>query len=346
MDATLYTTSFTLYSLPLPTPAPLLSLLIGHEPTLKTHASRLQQHLTSSSRRPAYEAEEEQKKLGSLRSCDFAPLPAGEGVVIAIIFDQAVYKFILYTCSQSTSEKQLPLLLVKANASFTRRVLAYLSETFQLPLEPQPLKLPSFLLLSTLQEYIVSLRNGLDPVAETESMLSLLRDIIGTLRITVSVNTGSANGSKVAPALRTIDLDVSSEALHQLLERAIPDRPGPRSKRRDEHPNIDFLSSLRDYITDRTGLKLPVTPETASQPLTENANGTVAANEPALRVTRIQSTAVAISMEGRLKLSSKPVEMMDAVPGLVSGDENVVKGANQDLLQAIVREAEKTQNPG
>ena len=346
MDETLYTTSFTLYSLPLPTPRHLLTLLSSHETALKTHATKLYNHLISTSRRPAYEVEEEKEKVGSLRSCDIAAFPTGQGIIIAIIYDGAIYKFVIYASSQSISQTQLPLLLAKANASLTRRVFAYLSDAFHLPSDPEPLKLSSHLLLSSLENYISSLRNSLDHVAEKASILSLLRDIIGTLKITVTVNMGCANANPTGKNLRTIDLDVSSEGLYQLLGKSIAERPGPRSRKRDEIPKITFLPSLRDYLADRTGLILPITIAAVKKPLNTNVNGAEPADEPALRVTRIQSTALAIGMEGRLKFSNKPVEMMNAVPGLTSGDENVVKVANNDLLEAIVMEAERVQNPG
>ncbi len=217
MDETLYTTSFTLYSLPLPTLRPLLGLLSSAEPTLKSHGITLQKYLTSTPRRPAYEADEEKEKLGSLRSCDIAALPARHGIIIAIIYERAVYKFILYASPQSTPSPQLCLILAKANASLTRCVFVFLCETLHLPSDPEPLKLSSHLLLSTLQNYISSLRRALDPVAETESIVSLLRAIVGTLKITITANPASEKGSLVGSSLRTIDLDVTSETLHQLL---------------------------------------------------------------------------------------------------------------------------------
>ena len=138
---------------------------------------------------------------------------------------------------------------------------------------------------------------------------------------------------------------MTSETLHQILEQSIPGKPSSRSKKRDELSPITFLASLQELTRERTGLILPITPTVTKKPLATNANGAAPADEPPLRVTRIQCTAFAIGMEGRLKFSSRPVEMMEVVPGLTSGNENVVKLANRDLLEAVVKEAERVQRP-
>ncbi|RMZ89426.1 hypothetical protein DV736_g3337, partial [Chaetothyriales sp. CBS 134916] len=338
MDDSIYATSFSLYSLALPTPPRLLSLLSADDATLKIRSKELYDSLISPSRRPIYEVEEEKARLGSLRSCHITQLPLQHGIVLAIAYDRVVYKSIFYTYHTSP-QTSIPLLLIKANSSLTRRLFLYFTEFFDLPSDPEPLKLSASLLLSALRKYIVSLRTNLDPVEENESILSLLRDIIGILKITITVNAGSAGGAAIVKNLRTIDVGINSETLYQLLEQSIPDRPGPKSKRRGEIPPITFLHSLQHHIRDRTGLILPIIPDSTEHPLDPNAGDTLQANEAPLRVTRVQSTAFAIGMEGRLKFSSKPVEMMDTVPGLTSGDENVVRAANRDLLAVIVNEA-------
>ncbi|RMZ77841.1 hypothetical protein DV737_g4158, partial [Chaetothyriales sp. CBS 132003] len=345
MDDTLYGTSFSLYSLALPTPPRLLSLLSADDATLKAYSKVLYDNLSSPSRRPVYEAEEEKARLGSLRACDIIQLPLHHGVVLRIAYDRVVYKSIFYTCHTSP-KTSIPLLLVKANSSLARRLFLYFTESFNLPSDPEPLKLSASLLLSALQKYIVSLRTSLDAVEENESILSLLRDIVGILKITIAVNAGSAGGAAIVKNLRTIDVGINAETLYQLLEESIPDRPGPKSKRRGEMPPITFLHTLQHHIRDRTGLILPIIPDNTEHPLGPDADDALQANEAPLRVTRVQSTAFAIGMEGRLKFGSKPVEMMDSVPGLTSGAENVVRAANRDLLAVIVNEAASVGNEG
>lgn len=340
MEELLYNSSFTLYALPLPTPVRLLNLLSASPSTLATHATNLQTHLTS--HRPAYEAEEEREKFGSLRTCTITPLTTS-GLEFSIIYDRTTYKFIVYTSSDtktSPASASLPLVLAKANASLTKRFFSFLATTYHLS-DPTSLKLSSHLLLFTTQTYISALHHSLEPLTENHSILSLLRDIIGSLKITISVNDASSKAQLIKPHLRTIDLDVTSETLYQLLQNSVPRRPSERSKKHDDPlPPITFLAELKNLVRERTGLKLPITPEEPKQPLADNVNGATI-DEPVLRVTRIQSTAFAISVEGRLKLSNKPVDMMDVVPGLTGGDENVVKLANKGLLEAIVKEAER-----
>ncbi|RMZ79887.1 hypothetical protein DV738_g2946, partial [Chaetothyriales sp. CBS 135597] len=338
MDDSLYATSFSLYSLSLPTPPRLRSLLSADDATLKSHSKHFYDSLISSSQRPVYELEEEKARLGSLRSCNITQLPLQHGVVLAIAYDRVVYKSIFYSCHTSP-QISIPLLLVKATSSITRRLFLYFTEFFHLSSDPEPLKLPASIMLSVVQNYIVSLRTGLDAVEENESILSLLRDIIGILKITITVNGGSAEGAAIVKNLRTIDVGINSETLYQLLEQSIPNRPGPKSKRRGQAPRITFLNSLQHHIRDRTGIILPIVPDDTEDAQASNTDDALHADRAPLRVTRVQSTAFAIGMEGRLKFSSRPVDMMDAVPGLTSGDENVVRAANRDLLATIVNEA-------
>ncbi|RMD42471.1 hypothetical protein DV735_g2688, partial [Chaetothyriales sp. CBS 134920] len=335
MDDSFYSTSFSLYSLSLPTPPRLRSLLSADDTTLKSRSKDFYESLISPSQRPVYELEEEKARLGSLRSCNITKLPLQQGVVLAIVYDNVVYKSIFYSC-HSSPQLSIPLLLVKATSSLTRRLFLHFAEFFHLPSDPEPLKLPPAFLLSAVQKYIVSLRTSLDAVEENESILSLLRDIIGVLKITITVNGGSADGAAIVKNLRTIDVGINAETLYQLLEQSIPNRPGPQSKRRGEIPRITFLDSLQHHIRDRTGIILPIATENTEDPsLASNADDALLANAAPLRVTRVQSTSFAIGMEGRLKFSSRPVGMMDSVPGLTSGDENVVRAANRDLLAAV-----------
>ena len=157
-------------------------------------------------------------------------------------------------------------------------------------------------------------------------MLNLLKDTIGSLKLSISVNPGSANGAEIAQHLRNMDIDVPAETLYQLLTSS----PAPAFA--EGFRQYDFLLSLQHHIHQRTGLILPLLP---------NSSTGDDLNEPPLKLSRTSNTSFALSTEGRLKFSSKAYEALEIVPGFASGDENVVKRANTQLLEAIVAEAMK-----
>ncbi len=330
MDERLYDTSFTLYAVT-DSSLPYQSLLQANQSTLNVHASRLREYLNL---RPKYEDDEEKENIGGLRDCTWIafrnpPQVRRHADVISVVlnYDRAIYKFILYSNTSTASpgtKVGMPLLLAKAPAVVTRRFLSFTVETFHVTIHP--LKLPNNCLASTISVYIARLYSSFETVSGATSMLSLLKDTIGNVKLSISVNPGSANGADIAQHLRTMDLDVPAETLYQLL--TLP--PPPAFAR--EYKHCGFLLSLQHHIHQRTGLILPLLP---------NSSTGDDVSEPPLKLSRIASASFALSAEGRLKFSSKTFEALETVPGLDSGDENVVKKANAQLLEAIVSEAMK-----
>ena len=331
MDDRIYDTSLTLYTVS-DSSLPYRNLLQASQDALNAKATRLREHLSV---RPKYEDEEEKEKIGGLRDCTWTAYyepghrrKDADEIVVVLSYDQAIYKFILYSNANNVrpgSKVDLPLLLVKASATVTKRFLSFLSETFHVTVNP--LKLPSDFLAANISTYVSTLYSSFQPVSDTTSMLGLLKDTIGTLKLCISANPGSANGADVAQQLRTMDIDVPAETLYQLLTSPPPQASARGSK------HYDFLLSLQHHIHQRTGLILPLLPK-------DGGNDT---NEPPLKLSRVSNTSFALSTEGRLKLSSKAYEALETVPGLDRGDENVVKKANTQLLEAIVAEALKSE---
>lgn len=332
MDDALYDTSLTVYAVTEPSP-PLLSLLSASTTRLNDHAHTLRDHLSAG--RVAYEREEEQEKIGGLRECTFTVLRQNEaaphGVAISLLYDKITYKFLLYgnTASHSktrrrgrgnASEPSLPLLLIKASSSVTARFLAFLEQQFNSP-AVIPLKLSAAHLPTTLNDYVSELVRAHQPIAADHALLDYLRDTVGALKLTISVTHAEA-----AKSLRTIDLDIPPETLFQLVTE-----PGAAS---------NFLEVLHKHLHVRTGLLLPLAPQPAA-PEADAAAASDTETEAPLKLSRISNAAFALSSEGRLKLSAKAVQAVDAIPGLGSGDENVVRIANQALLNGLVEAALK-----
>ena len=330
MDDRLYDSSLTLYTVT-DFSLPYRNLLQASQSALKARAAGLREHLSV---RPRYEVDEEKEKIGGLRDCSWTafhnPLqgrPDADTLTVLLTYDRAIYRFVLYSNASRArpgSKVDLPLLLVKASAAVTRRFLAFLTEAFQVTVNP--LKLPKNFLASTVSAYVSTLYSSFQSVSDTTSMLSLLKDTIGSLKLSISVNTGSAKGAEIAQHLRNMDIDVPAETLFQLLTSS----PAPTFAK--GFRQYDFLLSLQQHIHQRTGLILPLLP---------NSSTSEDMDEPPLKLSRISNTSFALSTEGRLKFSSKAYEALETVPDLESGDGNVVKKANTQLLEAIVAEAMK-----
>ena len=334
MDDVLYDTSLTVYAITESTRA-LLSLLSASTARLNDHAQTLREYLSTG--RVAYEREEEQEKIGGLRECTFAVLRHDDaephGVAISLLYDKIAYKFLLYrdTAGHSrasdgrgrrgkASENSLPLLLIKASSSVTARFLAFLEQHFNSP-AVVPLKLPAAHLPTALNDYVTELVRAHQPIAADHALLDYLRDTLGALKLTISVTD-----AKAAKDLRTIDVDVPAETLYQLVADS---SAAPR-----------FLEVLHKHIHARTGLLLPLAPQPTAVSKVDTAEGEADAEAP-LKLSRISNAAFALSCEGRLKLSAKAVQAVEAIPGLGSGEDNVVRTANQALLHGLVEAALK-----
>lgn len=336
MDNAVYDTSLTIFALPEPSPA--LETLLATSPSrLQDHARTLQKHLSVD--RAAYEHEEERLKIGGLRGSFFSLLHGEQdnaepyGVFMRLLYDRIDYKFILYgdevppnntkgKHTQKKPENQLPLLLVKASSSVNTRFLSFLETYFQSP-TVIPLRLPASYLPTALNNYINELASAHETISADHALLELLKDTIGVLRLTISITDAD-----IAKSLRTIDIDIPPETLYQLVTDVLTRDTG-------------FLGSLQRYLHIRTGLFLPLVPTAPPQQPPSNGNDAATVvddddDEPPLKVSRMSSAAFALSSEGRIKLSSKAVQVVEAIPGLGSGEENVVRIANRTLLRGLI----------
>jgi Kinetochore complex Sim4 subunit Fta1 len=330
MDDGLYDTSFTLYTVT-DTSLPYRNLLQSHQGALHARATRLREHLSC---RPKYEDEEEKEKIGGLRDCTWLAIRNpqrrsgdADGVAVILTYDKAIYKFMLFSnasTARTGTTVEIPLLLAKASATNARLFVSFLAENFHVTINP--LKLPPDFVSSTISSYVSQLHSAFKSVSDTTSMVSLLKDTMANLKLSVTANIGSANGADIAQHLRTIDIDVPAETLYQLFDSA------PSQPQTNGSTQPIFLSSLQHHIHQRTGLILPLLLKDATADATD---------EPPLKLSRVASLSFALSTEGRLKFNSRAIEAVEAIPGLESGENNVVRKANAQLLEALVTEAMK-----
>lgn len=379
MNSTLYDTSYTLYAVSEPS-ARFRDLVLCQQGALRGYERDLQDYVNNKRPAYENEEEREkigglrgcnwvplkryagQKRkrgrdddgdeMDSYQSMGSNDVPV-EGVMAMLTYDKATYKFVFYaaTTQQSVQPKStkssrkdkntnpLPLLLMKSNASLSRHFVAFLENTFNVTVTP--LKLPATLLQQTLQQYITFLYGSLQPVRSLQFTESILRDTIGNLKITLATNIAHPNGPEIAKGLRSMDIDVPSETLHQLLAAPTAKATNGRSSATAANTTTSFLVGLCDHIHEKTGLILPLPPLTTTNGNhgTDSTANEREEDEPPLKITRISTSAFAISSEGRLKLSSKAVEALDAVEGLGSGEENLVRLANVGMIDEVVQEA-------
>lgn len=269
----------------------------------------------------------------------------------------------------SDTGKDTILLLAKCNPATFKAMATYLDTTFAVSeTNICPLKIPAHFLQRTLETYMSSTYEELTTTAvrthsrgRAPSSSANFKSIFGTLRMTITF------GPPVAPKLKSLDVELPSETVLTALNEP---RPSLDSDDDDDNNNNNKVTAVvAEWIENRTGLKLPLTSSAmtmAHHPVssrddnnhgdagkenrrpgsaTTTTTGSLAAQPPPMRLSRIMSGAYALSSEGRLKMSAKAMELCeqdqddDDEDGVIDGQSNMVRKANQTLLQAMLREA-------
>ena len=245
------------------------------------------------------------------------------GLAIESKYQKTTFRVVLLT-GKNLSERSgcIPVVLYKGNQSQVNVVKDWLYQKFQLPVA-EMLQLPSQLLLQLCSRYLSALSSSW-PVAtdHTDALRqAMLKQVIGNLKLTMAFSTASAKG--VAPDLKTMDFDIPAESVNVLLNKA------QKSARGQSDLGDKFLDELRNGLRVKTGLILPLTTKSTD---TDDVRG-----DPPLRVTKVSCAAFALSLDGRIKLASKPIENAQ-----VTGyDEVTVREVDLALLDMIVKEAER-----
>ncbi|KAK5944026.1 hypothetical protein PMZ80_003307 [Knufia obscura] len=304
---------------------------------------------------PRDELNDESEKTGQLRECVITQVwPQSTsastvsqrhclGLSIEVRYQKTTYQVILMA-RRSFDENECPLtaILYKASQSTVKHIKNWLDFKFGLP-SAWPLQLPSEMLPRMCSSYITLLTESWTAATDyTDAWRqATLKQAIGKLKLTIAFS--SATGTEIAPKLKTLDLDLPSESTNLLLERA-----SQRSHARGAVQDT-FLDELARAIHEKTGLRLPLTgaPSLGGNQVNKNATGTREAGqdsqnstppaEPPLKVTKITCAAFAISVDGKLKLASKPIENAD----VVGYQEDVVRQAYWQLIDIVREEAER-----
>ncbi|KAL2433628.1 hypothetical protein ABEF95_007970 [Exophiala dermatitidis] len=209
-----------------------------------------------------------------------------------------------------------------------------------------------------------------------EHRQSTFQSIVGTLRITISF------APPVAPSLKTLDITVPPRTVGEQYRHVLDGSNQTTDDNDSRRPQ--FMDTLATWIRDKTGLNIDPFPSTIVNDDNDDhdddegnaavGNDTATANKtkknptrrqtesetsvqepppppPPMHVSRVSTAAYAMSVEGRLKFASKPVELVDGFLGLIehgnaegdseASNENFVREANQRLLNAVLAEARR-----
>jgi hypothetical protein len=291
------------------------------------------------------------------------------GVVISLLYEKSTFKFIICAGSSNTSrrprtgvrsrrtsvslhEAETPILLAKSSPAALRALTTYLCDKFSLEgIYPLRLHTGSMsratLLQNSLEEYLATLYRYLVQEGSNRDAIDepLFKATVGQVRMTISFS------EPVAPSLKSLEIAVPPQTSLALFEKI--------HRHQEEAPELEppdraspLMKCLSDILREKTGLSLAVLtrdepevmidepnrpgksrPVAISNKTQSDPDADSVGNAP-MRITRVSTAAYALSADSRLKFSSKAVEMVDR-----QGEMNIVRCANQDLLQRILEEA-------
>lgn len=354
--------------------------LLDNPVALKSYATRLRDQLTGSSTFGGFAAtanrdDESLSRTGALKDCVWEILPtlsllddhhpehpSGDappaGIAITLEYDNITYKAALLapiagassgsgspsrkakgkqrqrSGNEDSASTHLPLLLTRFPNPLRQTFLAFLSANFDTYVSP--MRLSSGFLCEALEIYVRVLNGeqGLDLGDDSNSRL--LVDLVKELQLTMAFS------SSVAPALRSLNVNVPRASLGSMLVRSNSGSEGSGSG--------FVLQRLSEYIRKHLAMDLDLAGDSENSPLVKQH----------VRVSKIACAGFSIAGEGRLKLvslaqsQSRPRSRARAEDGerdeedeQRSGDEVSQKrrlglSANEALLRAVIRRASAT----
>ena len=316
----LYDTSWTAYRITWTTKSSTCQKLLTRPTSRSLKAQQLQEHLRSTGDEPE-EIDESAGGESNIKSCtwnaiekledgaEFAEvsMPEGRscGLYINMVYEKAVYKAAIVGESTAYADEsspiRLPLLLVKAPAALTRKLLIFLADN--LHAKVQPMKLPSSLLQSCLHNYLSTFASA-SAQSPVEDRRKVVRNVIKDLKISLAFSVPTA------PELKAIDVDIPLDTARQLFQAS-------------DNGKAPFMPLVAAHLRQHTGIILP--------PPSENVEDT-----PVVRVSKIVNGAFALSVDGRIKIVGKAFDVAN-----VDEMGYLVTEANEGILNALVQEAAK-----
>ncbi|CAI7677459.1 unnamed protein product [Penicillium manginii] len=326
--AQLFNTSWTLHRL-----SPLhhgkdCETILNNPTALKVYATRLRDQLTgdvlAGLHASATTAENDVlSKAGALKNCQWLsistePQPneqaAFPGILITLEYENITYKAALLaepeaetrTDGHREGTTSLPLLLTKFPSALRQTFLSFLSANFDTYCST--LHLPSSFLCSGMESFIQSLRStGSRATANDNTVEEVVKDLQITLAFSQSI----------APALRSLNVNISRTSLKQFLS---VDSGKSKGRTLEQKLSSPFIPNLTSYLETHLAMKLDL-----------DGSATQGA-ERHVRLSKVACAAFALGVDGRMKLT---------VADQVDDDDGITptQRACEILLQATIRKA-------
>lgn len=324
----LFNTSWTLHRL-----SPLhhgkdCETLLNNPAALKVYETRLRDQLTgeflAGLHASATTAESDVlSKAGALKHCRWQPIsttslsdgrPNFPGILVTLEYENIAYKAALLanpeTAPNSDEHREgttsLPLLLTRFPSALRQTFLSFLSANFDTYCST--LHLSSSFLCSSTESFIESVRGA----GSRATANHIVEEEIKELQLTLAFSPS------VAPALRSLNVNISRTSLHQFLSNS---SENPRARSLKRKPRSPFIPNLSSYLETHLAMKLDL----------EGSANTQAA-ERHVRLTKVSCAAFVLGIDGRMKLNiaDQPEEDEELLPS---------QRAIEALLQATIHKA-------
>lgn len=303
-------------------------------------AGKLQDHLIHRGTiEPKDELNDQATKHGQLSKCSISAIKFEQnidtgldkeisGLLIEACYQLATYRIvILRNQNPHTGASSSALMLHKGNQRFLNHFKDWLDTALDLP-PAESFQLTPYTLLQIFSGFVDVVSTGWTVGANPADALrvAILRQIVGNVKITITF--AAAENPDLATKLKHIDLDIPSDTINELIgNTAVSQTIGKGA-------GNAALEGLSKGTHEKTGLKLPFTPDQASSDQIK---------ESLCKVTKIACATFAISTEGKLKFSGKPIEQAE----LVGYEETLVRNTISKILELLLQGAEsRVQNSG
>lgn len=293
--------------------------------SLETHLSR------RSAAEPKDELNDQASKHGRLSRCVVRPVSfkrdmngthedeAHKGLQIEARYQLTQHRIvILRHRDYQNGTQNFALMFHKGNQKFINNVRDWMDSVFDLPY-PEPYALTPYTLLQMFAGFVETISTGWDTSAgQIDALrLAILGQVVGNVKITITFGTKEI--PDLAAKLKHIELDIPSDTINEL----IGDTSG--STTNGKGAGKAALDGLRKGTHEKTGLKLPFTTE---------QDGSNNIEESPCKISKIVCAALAVSTEGKLKFSSKPIEQAE----LRGYEETLVRNAMSQVLDLLFQE--------
>ncbi|KAL9111812.1 MAG: hypothetical protein Q9227_003871 [Pyrenula ochraceoflavens] len=237
---------------------------------------------------------------------------SNQGLLIKVAYERALYKAAFCRRIAEPEEGQqnerrsvfLPLLLLRMPSNLAKRLLEFLSDTFQI--NHELLHFSTSFLYRILDNYLSTLCASSNQQIRDDLFATMIKDV--KLSYTFS--------PPAAPQLKTMDMSMSANSITDLLgDHSFQEQ----ILRQQQSKGRAVIETIIGYLDRQTGLQLPHVDEGGQH------------DKEMIKLSKARCAAFVVSAEGKLKLISKMAES-------VVGEEciHLAEKANMELIEAVV----------